>query len=95
MTAVVTKQVVEKLRKDGFRIAAVYPRLLFPVCIDSINRLQEMTSFVIIPECNESGQYARIVRMFTDLKPHSILSFSGSPFMPDVLYNDMISLLKK
>jgi 2-oxoglutarate ferredoxin oxidoreductase subunit alpha len=95
MTAVVTKQVVEKLRKDGFRIAAVYPRLLFPVCIDSINRLQEMTSFVIIPECNESGQYARIVRMFTDLKPHKILSFSGSPFMPDVLYNDMISLLKK
>jgi 2-oxoglutarate ferredoxin oxidoreductase subunit alpha len=95
MTAVITKQVVEKLRKDGFRIAAVYPRLLFPVCIDSINRLQEMTSFVIIPECNESGQYARIVRMFTDLKPHSILSFSGSPFMPDVLYNDMISLLKK
>jgi 2-oxoglutarate ferredoxin oxidoreductase subunit alpha len=95
MTAIITKHVVEMLRNDGIRIAAVYPRLLFPVCTDSIRRLQELTSIVIIPECNEFGQYARIVRMFTDLKPHSILSFNGSPFMPEVLYTNISSLFKK
>jgi 2-oxoglutarate ferredoxin oxidoreductase subunit alpha len=95
ITVTVTRCVVDRLRSDGFRVAAVYPRLLFPVCKNSIDRLHSMTSLVIIPESNGYGQYARLLRMYTDVKPHSILSITGSPIHPEKLYEECASILRR
>jgi 2-oxoglutarate ferredoxin oxidoreductase subunit alpha len=94
-TAVITKCVAEKLRSEGYRVAALYPRLLFPVCKSAILDLMKLTSKIVIPESNDSGQYAKILRMYTDLKPHSILSVTGAPFSIEILYNEIKAFLKR
>jgi 2-oxoglutarate ferredoxin oxidoreductase subunit alpha len=94
-TAVITKYVVEQLRSEGYRVAALYPRLLFPVCKIAIQDLIRFTSRIAVPESNDSGQYAKILRMYTDLKPYSILSVTGAPFTVEILYNEIKSFLKR
>ncbi len=94
-TAVITKCVVEKLRMEGYRVAALYPRLLFPVCEQAIQELLALTSRVVVPESNDSGQYAKILRMYTDLKPQSILSVNGAPFSVESLHNEIKTCLTR
>jgi 2-oxoglutarate ferredoxin oxidoreductase subunit alpha len=94
-TAVITKSVVEQLRSEGYRVAALYPRLLFPVCEKTIRDFMRLTSRIVIPESNDSGQYAKILRMYTDLRPHSILSVSGVPFTVEALFNEIKAYLKR
>jgi 2-oxoglutarate ferredoxin oxidoreductase subunit alpha len=94
-TVVIAKYVVEQLRSEGYRVAALYPRLIFPVCKRAIQGLMELTSRIVMPESNDSGQYAKILRMYTDLKPHSILSVTGAPFSIEMLYNEIKTFLKR
>lgn len=94
-TAVITKSVVEHLRSEGVRVAALYPRLLFPVCERAIKDLLTLTSRIVVPESNDSGQYAKILRMYTDLKPHSILSVTGAPFSVEALHHEIRAFLKE
>jgi 2-oxoglutarate ferredoxin oxidoreductase subunit alpha len=94
-TAVITKGVVERLRTEGHRVAALYPRLLFPVCERAVQDLLALTSRVVVPESNDSGQFAKILRMYTDLRPHSILSVNGVPFSVELLHNEITAYLKR
>lgn len=93
-TSAAAGNVVDRLRSDGFRIAALYPRLLFPVCLNAIKRLQSMTDQIIVAESNGYGQYARLLKMYADVKPHSILSKTGSPILPDTLYESCLRVIK-
>ncbi|MBN1601419.1 MAG: 2-oxoacid:acceptor oxidoreductase family protein [Chitinispirillaceae bacterium] len=94
ITVAAAGSVVERLRSDGFRIAALYPRLLFPVCLNAIKRLQSMTDHIIVVESNGHGQYARLLKMYADVKPHSILSQTGSPILSDTLYDSCVRIVK-
>jgi 2-oxoglutarate ferredoxin oxidoreductase subunit alpha len=93
-TVAVARSVVERLRSDGFRIGALFPRLLFPVCMNAIQHLKSMTDHIIVAESNGCGQYARLLRMYADVKPNSIISMTGSPSLPDTLYESCIKLVK-
>lgn len=82
LTASVAKQAVINLRKKGFHIAAIYPRLLYPVCKNAIETLLQFSSLVIIPESNFTGQYSKLIRMYTDANPVSFTLSRGEAFTP-------------
>jgi 2-oxoglutarate ferredoxin oxidoreductase subunit alpha len=82
-TASIAKKAIDIMRQQGFRIAALYPKLLFPVLTDSIEKLLQYSQLLYIPEANFSGQYSHIIRMYTDAKPHPVTLSRGDPFTPE------------
>lgn len=83
LTATVARKAIICMRQEGIRIAALYPKLLFPVVTESIERLLEYSDHLYIPEANFSGQFSHIIRMYTDAKPHPITHSRGDPFTPE------------
>ena len=89
----ISKEAIRNLRMQGLRAAAMYPRLLFPVCKNAINSLLSLSKTLIIPESNYTGQYSRLVKMYTGADPVSILSYGGEPLTPDQLTEKIISVV--
>lgn len=83
LTASVARKAVDSMRQDGFRIAALYPKLLFPVLTKSIHILLKFSPKLFVPEANFSGQYSHIIRMYTDAKPHPLTISGDNPFTPE------------
>ncbi|MBN1306751.1 MAG: 2-oxoacid:acceptor oxidoreductase subunit alpha [Chitinispirillaceae bacterium] len=82
LTALIAREAVVSLRKEGFRIAAVYPRLLFPVCIEAFNRWADLCELQIVVEANVTGQFCSLLRMNTRARPRSLTVSRGEPFTP-------------
>lgn len=82
-TASIARKAITSMRRQGIRIAALYPKLLFPVLTESITKLLQYSQLLYIPEANFSGQYSHIIRMYTDAKPHPVTLSRGDPFTPE------------
>lgn len=82
-TASIARKAVKSMRQQGIRIAALYPKLLFPVLTESIHKLLQYSGHLYIPEANFSGQYSHLIRMYTDAKPHPVTLSRGDPFTPE------------
>ncbi len=82
-TASIARKAVANMRQQGIRIAALYPKLLFPVLTESIEKLLQYSQLLYIPEANFSGQYSHLIRMYTDAKPHPVTLSRGDPFTPE------------
>ena len=85
LTASVCREAVASLRRQGIRVCAIYPRLLFPVCTAAINRWARRCATQVVIEANHTGQYGLLLRMFTDARPFSVTQASGEPFLPGVI----------
>ena len=93
-TASIAAQTVHSMREKGYRIAALYPRLLYPVGRRALERLARFSSQILVPETNFTGQYAHAIRMYTDLKPLSINVSRGEPFTPEEIEEHILAILK-
>lgn len=82
ITTMVAKEAIEILRLEGFKIGAMYSDLVFPVCKDAFTKLLEYSTLLFMPESNYTGQYANLVRMFTNAQPISITQSTGEPLTP-------------
>jgi 2-oxoglutarate ferredoxin oxidoreductase subunit alpha len=89
----IAKEAIRNLRLMGLRVAAMYPKLLFPVCKSAVDTLLSLSKTLIIPESNYTGQYSRLVKMYTGADPLSILSYGGEPLTPDQLTERIISVV--
>ncbi len=83
LTSSISRKAISIMRQQGIRIAALYPKLLFPVLTENIERLLRYSEQLYIPEANFSGQYSHIIRMFTDARPHPVTLSRGDPFTPE------------
>jgi 2-oxoglutarate/2-oxoacid ferredoxin oxidoreductase subunit alpha len=79
------KEAVIRLRKKQFKVAGLYPKLLFPVCIDALKKLNEYSQTIILPESNFSGQFAALIRMYSDIHPISLTNTTCQPILPELL----------
>lgn len=84
-TVPAVREAVIALRNQGYRVAAMYPKLLFPLCKYAVRKLASMSRIVFIPELNYTGQYCNLIRMYTGENPVSLTRYSGEPFTPDYL----------
>jgi 2-oxoglutarate ferredoxin oxidoreductase subunit alpha len=79
------KVAVSILRKKQFKVASLYPKLLFPVCVDALKKLSDYGQTIILPESNFSGQFAALIRMYSNLHPISLTNTTCQPILPELL----------
>ena len=91
-TASVVMEAVRRIREMGYSVAACYPKLLYPVCKNAIERLILYSSRIIIPEANFMGQYSSILRMYVNITPVSIRTSDGEPLLPDEIVKQVVEL---
>lgn len=85
ITASIARKSIANMRQKGYKIAALYPRLLFPVLKQDIERLLEFSDKLFVPESNFSGQYSNLIRIYTNAKPVSVTICRDEPFTPEEL----------
>ena len=93
LTASITREAVAVFRSEGVRIAALYPRLLFPVCIEAFNRWADYSPLQIVVEANYTGQFCSLIRMSTRARPQSLTISRGEPFTPTEIVRGIRSII--
>lgn len=95
LTAAITKEAVARLRKKGHKIAALYPRLLYPLCVEAIKALTSYSDRLFIPESNYLGQYAKLIKMHLSVDPIQFNISRGEPFYPEEIADELEAILNK
>ncbi|MFW5812842.1 MAG: 2-oxoacid:acceptor oxidoreductase subunit alpha [Fibrobacterota bacterium] len=95
LSASVTKQAVGSLRNRGMKVAAFYPRLLYPVDRESYLTLSRFSASMAVVESNSSGQLSSLIRMATGLEIHSITQSRGEPFTSEEITENLYQFYKE
>lgn len=82
LTQSVVKEAVQRLRAKGLRVAALYPKILWPLPVRAIESFAATVKKVLVPEANFQGQLAEIIRAKTSVRPVKYNVYRGEPFIP-------------
>ena len=83
LTASITKEAIQRLRNKGYKVSAMYPKMVYPVPVNSIEKFASKIKTVIIPEANYQGQFAQLVKAKTNnVNPVKLNIYRGEPFIP-------------
>lgn len=94
ITASAVREAAAELRKLGYHIVCIYPRLLYPLCVDAITRWHRSCRNTIVIETNGTGQFGSLMAMGTGIKPYSITRSDGVPFTPAEIVDRVITVLR-
>ena len=89
------KETISRLRKKKYRIAGFYPKLLFPVCTRELEKLNQYSQTLIIPESNFTGQYASLIKMRSGISSFSLTNTTGQPLIPELLEIQIENIITK
>ncbi len=98
LTASIAKEAIQRLRNKGIKVAALYPKLLYPLPSKAIEKVASMADIVLVPEANYLGHLARFIRMFSNVPPEKIVQYNiyrGEPFIPKEIEEKVEELLGK
>jgi len=96
LTASITQEAVKRLREKGYKIAALYPKLLYPVPKNALEKIASMADKVLVPEASYLGHFARFMKMFTNIPQEKIVQYNiyrGEPFIPKEIEEKILELL--
>ncbi|EDP72993.1 hypothetical protein HG1285_11410, partial [Hydrogenivirga sp. 128-5-R1-1] len=82
----------------GIKVAALYPKLLYPVPKKAIEKVASMSDILLVPEANYLGQFAKFIRMFTSIPAEKIVQYNiyrGEPFIPKEIEEKVEEILGK
>ncbi len=77
------REAVKRLRAKGKKVAALYPKMIWPLPVNQINEFASKCKKVMVPEVNYQGQFAEIISSKTDINPIKYNIYAGMPFTPD------------
>ncbi|HLC25731.1 MAG TPA: 2-oxoacid:acceptor oxidoreductase subunit alpha [bacterium] len=91
------QEALVRLRSAGYKVAALYPHLLFPVPAIAIERFAARipSGKILVPEVNFQGQFADLISAHTTVKPIKYPIYGGLPFNPEMIVNKVKEVLKK
>ncbi|MBI3015975.1 MAG: 2-oxoacid:acceptor oxidoreductase subunit alpha [Candidatus Tectomicrobia bacterium] len=91
------QEALARLRSAGYKVAALYPHLLFPVPAIAIERFAERvpSKRILVPEVNYQGQFADLISAHTSVKPIKHTIYGGLPFNPEMIVNKVKEVLQK
>jgi 2-oxoglutarate ferredoxin oxidoreductase subunit alpha len=88
------KEAMARAQAAGYRVAALFPKILFPMPDVRIRRFIRWRRALIIPELNSLGQFARVIehRYTHELVRYSIdvislNKYQGLPFRPAEIFD--------
>ena len=76
------REAVKRLRAEGKKVAALYPKMVWPLPVDQINEFAGKCKKIMVPEVNYQGQFAELIRSKTDISPIKYNIYAGMPFTP-------------
>jgi 2-oxoglutarate ferredoxin oxidoreductase subunit alpha len=74
------QEAITQARQAGYRIAALYLKLLSPLPINQIREFTRSVKKILIPEGNYAGQLARLIRSELLISPIQLNICAGRPF---------------
>ncbi len=80
------REAVDRARKDGLHVAALFPVSLNPLPQQAIIEFAGHVKRVLVPEVNYTGQLADLLRAKTGLEVDRLNKAGGAPFTPHEIY---------
>jgi hypothetical protein len=78
----VVREAVSLCRSFGLKVAALYPKLLWPVPAQDLSRFAETVKKLVVVEPNPSGHYTQLIQKYTHLRPSSIFPHPEEELTP-------------
>ncbi|RMF84615.1 MAG: 2-oxoacid:acceptor oxidoreductase subunit alpha [Nitrospirae bacterium] len=82
LTANVVREAMSRMLAEGMEVAALYPKLLFPVQTKEIEAFAARCDKLLLPEANYQGQFAQLIRAATGIDCIRYNIYRGEPFIP-------------
>lgn len=82
----VIREAVARANQEGYQVAALHARMVWPLPEADIQAFLNEVDHVLIPEVNQTGQFANLIRTRFDVKPHRLNKSDGLPFRPADIY---------
>ncbi|MBI3483812.1 MAG: hypothetical protein HY012_01490, partial [Acidobacteria bacterium] len=76
------REAVQRFRQIGADVAALYPKLLWPLPVKALETFASSVKKVVVVEANKQGQLASMIRADTRIETHGIQTYSGVPISP-------------
>lgn len=76
------REAVARMRKQGLKVSALYPKQIWPVPVNAIENFAKGCKKVLVSEINYQGQLADIIAANTSVKPIKQTIYAGLPFNP-------------
>ncbi len=93
------KEAMVRAQADGYKVEALFPKVLFPMPDNRIRRFIRGRRAIIIPELNWLGQFARVVEhrythelVRDKIDIISLNKYQGLPFSPSEIYNEIVQV---
>ena len=93
------QEAVARAREAGYRVAAFYPKVLFPMPDIRMRHFIRGRRAIIIPELNHLGQFARVVQhrysrelIRDNVEVISVTKYEGMPFRPVEIYDKIVEV---
>jgi 2-oxoglutarate ferredoxin oxidoreductase subunit alpha len=74
------QEAVDRARANGYKVAALHPKILSPLPDRTIRDFIRSVKTVIVPECNYTGQLANLLGARYGLQAIRVNKFGGIPF---------------
>jgi 2-oxoglutarate ferredoxin oxidoreductase subunit alpha len=93
------QEAMARAQAAGYKVAALFPKVLFPMPDLRIKRFMRGRRVIIIPELNQLGQFARVIqhrytrqliRDNVDVVP--LTKYQGLPFRPVEIYEKIVEV---
>jgi 2-oxoglutarate ferredoxin oxidoreductase subunit alpha len=93
------QEAMARVQADGYKVAALFPKVLLPMPDLRIKRFMRGRRAIIIPELNQRGQFARVVEhrysrelIRDNIEVISLTKYQGLPFRPVEIYNRIVEV---
>ncbi|MBF0622531.1 MAG: 2-oxoacid:acceptor oxidoreductase subunit alpha [Magnetococcales bacterium] len=81
----VVREGVARLVEQGYKVKAMYPKLMWPMPVDQYEAFNSTCKQILVPEVNFQGQLSHFLRAETSLKPIPYTICGGLPFTPAMI----------
>ncbi len=93
------QEAMARAQAAGYKVAALFPKVLFPMPDMRIRRFMRGRRAIIIPELNHLGQFARVVQhryshelIRDNVEVISVTKYQGLPFRPVEIYEKIVEV---
>lgn len=94
LTQTMAREAVSRLRAKGYKVAALYPKALWPLPKKAIEEFGKSVRTVLVPEANVAGQFSDLIKAHTSVTPVKQVMFRGEPFIPVEIEEKAEEILK-
>jgi 2-oxoglutarate ferredoxin oxidoreductase subunit alpha len=89
----VVREAVMRLRAQGLKVKAFYPKLMWPMPVAQYEAFNATCKKILVPEVNFQGQLSFFLRAETSLKPIPYTICGGLPFTPAMIVDRVKELI--